>query len=267
MTSAVQGISIDQLEVSDAWKKKFELMEEAGIKQMPYFEMLKGDRFKALPLKSRHGIMFNFWALLFGVLYYFAKGMWKKGSVILSVSMLINAVLSFVAFTIGQELPSVLYWIFPAVFCAQFANRDYYALKTQGEAMWAGLPKFLGNPVVAVLFPVITFVLALSVVMAQVQGSQKIYAEPLSCDSISVHDTVKEIARGEVTKSIPANRVSEFDYQLSAVVPVSSDGQGEFSCSAQFSLIAGGSTLGVFPITFKVSLQTDGQFYVNVFGL
>jgi|GEM_PF-510011 len=264
MTKAVNEIALDQLDVSDNWRKKFDLMEGLGIKEMPFLKMLSGEKFKALPFKDRYGIMFNVWAMIFGAIYYIAKGMWKKGAVILGLSFILAAVLSIVETATGKVVPSVLYWIVPALFCAQFANRDFYAFKVQGESMWSPFPKVVSTSVGAILFPLLSLLLAVGVLASIGNGG---FSEPLTCQSPTVLDTVKGIAKDEVAKSIPADKVADFDYQLSNVTQKTASENDGFSCSAMFSLIAGGSVLGQYPITFQVTQSAEGQTYVNVFGL
>jgi len=61
--------------LSEKWKARFALIEKAGG------PTLKGMRGLSLGENFRvyFSIHFNFLALIFGVFYYLAKGMWRKG--------------------------------------------------------------------------------------------------------------------------------------------------------------------------------------------
>lgn len=253
MTSTVPNPTIVDLEISDTWKKKFEFMQEArGAK------LIKGISFK-----ERFDLVFNIWAMVFGVFYYIAKGMWKKGLILQGIFLLMGVGLLLLEQVVGKTIPAVFYWSVPAAFFAICANRDYYALKVKGKSTWDALPQFVGLPLIVSLFfgsCVLIFVAFYSLVNGYTGQ------EPLGCEAPSVQETVIDLARGEVKKSIPVNKVSEFSYQMNNIHPLG-EGDGVFTCTAQFSLVAGGSILGSFPITYEVSSGTDGGFYVQVYGL
>jgi hypothetical protein len=72
---------------------------------------------------------FNWWALLFGPLWYFAKGLWGKGLLLLLVAV-VAAGITFMIFGIGGWLV----WIWAAA----KANEDYYIY-------WRARQQALGN--------------------------------------------------------------------------------------------------------------------------
>ena len=260
MTSAVQNESIDQLDVSDKWKQKFELMEKAGIKEFGYLKMLQQDKFKGMPFKQRHSIQFNNWALVFGVLFYFAKGMWKKGALILAISWLLAAVLIGVESLIDTEIPAVFYWIVPAILCAQFANRDYYMLKLRGETMWPSAPSFLSNATGAIL----SIVLALGAVMGV---SVPVNDASNICDSSDVKKIVFGIAQTEIAKALPPELAKQVGFELTDVSQgVLNEENGQKMCSATLGMMIK-AKIRPFPITYVVEDQGLNQLYVTVHGL
>ncbi len=102
--------------VSDAWKQKFALIEKAGGAQLPKIrELAFGERFK---------IIFNVWGFLFGPIYYFAKGMWKKGIVIFAIGMALIVTLSMICDAAGIS-DAITTFIVPAIF-ARRSNIDFY---------------------------------------------------------------------------------------------------------------------------------------------
>lgn len=119
---------IDNLDVSDSWKKKFKKMHtvydknySCGIIKSP-FNWKPNEKFKTMSYSERRKVVaaFNFWAFLFGVFYYFAKGMWKQGFIWLFIIVAVSLLLTSV-FHLSSGLgygASVIY--------ALSANRDYF---------------------------------------------------------------------------------------------------------------------------------------------
>ena len=70
-------------------------------------------------------ITFNIFSFLFGVLWYFYKGIWKKG-----FSYLVAAVM-LCFFVDAWLVPLIITFI-----CTIEGNYDYYLLKTQGKDWW-----------------------------------------------------------------------------------------------------------------------------------
>jgi hypothetical protein len=117
------GISaIAGLNVSEAWKARFSLIEKAGG--------VKLKKFKELKLGERLKVRFNLYALLFGPIYYIVKGMWKKGLtmfVLLAVAVIMLAVLG-----VGSRS---LDGVGAALFCIQ-ANIDFYKKTVLNQNEW-----------------------------------------------------------------------------------------------------------------------------------
>lgn len=66
-------------DLSALWRIRFDLIEKAGGPKRPLF--------KQLSFTERFRLGFNFWAVLFGPLYYLAKGMWRKALTMLGLSI------------------------------------------------------------------------------------------------------------------------------------------------------------------------------------
>lgn len=62
----------------------------------------------------------NWWALWFGIIWYFTKGMWAKPLAMLVIGVVFGGA------------PAIVFWIYSAV----FGNYDYYLLKKKGTQFW-----------------------------------------------------------------------------------------------------------------------------------
>lgn len=62
----------------------------------------------------------NWWSFLFGCFWYFSKGVWAKGLIILVITI----------FSGGVAIP--LIWIY----CGLLGNYDYYLLKARNNQFW-----------------------------------------------------------------------------------------------------------------------------------
>ena len=78
---------------------------------------------------------FNIWALLFGPLYYLAKGMVVKGLLYVFVAVLWGIA---VGLFIGEDvnLFSLILCNLPWGVFVGFANYDYYLFKVKGKHLW-----------------------------------------------------------------------------------------------------------------------------------
>lgn len=119
---------IASLDVSDGWKAKFHLIEQAGGVKLPRLKTLStGERLKA---------SFNILGFFFGPFYYLSKGMWKKG-----LSLFLVCVAVIIALTVALELAGLgrfvksLGYGAGAVFAIR-ANIDYYKKKVLGQNGW-----------------------------------------------------------------------------------------------------------------------------------
>jgi len=125
-TQGATSSTISAQEISDAWKKKFVLLEKAGGPKLPkYRELAFGDRIKAV---------FNVWGFLFGPFYYLAKGMWKK-AIVLTVLCIAAIVIIEIILRDMKVSGAITNFIAPAIFASR-ANIDYYKKIILGENGW-----------------------------------------------------------------------------------------------------------------------------------
>lgn len=140
--------------LSQAWQRKFGLLEKVGADHQSIYRAMGTAEYKALGFRDKQRITFNFWAFIFGPLYYFAKKMWAKGVLILALIWLFSTILTLVEVALGFGLPEVVYWIPGAVICAQLANHDYYRKVMMDETAWPGTPGFFTKPLGLTIAPI-----------------------------------------------------------------------------------------------------------------
>lgn len=149
--------SINELDVSESWKKKFEILERAGE-----FKNGSYENFKSLGFMERRKIGFNFIAFIGQPFYYFFKKMWGKGWVLFGLSVLINAAITVVEIVAKIHVPNAVYQIVPAVMFAQMANYDFYRFKVHNETVWKPFLK-LNKPAAYIGFAVVSIAILLGV--------------------------------------------------------------------------------------------------------
>jgi len=125
-TQGATSSTISAQEISDAWKKKFALLEKAGGPKLPKAsELAFGDRINAV---------FNVWGFLFGPFYYLAKGMWKKAIVLTILCIVAIVIIEMILRNMGIS-GTITNFIAPAIFATR-ANIDYYKKIMLGENGW-----------------------------------------------------------------------------------------------------------------------------------
>lgn len=122
--------------LTESWRQRFEI-----------FDRIDGaffSRWKELSPDERTRAGFRWPALVFSFLYYFAKGMWEKGLLFMTVYALLGMVLG------AAGLPGVLVWFWVGALCVACAASDYYKRVEHGERIWPWLarrmPGFLRSP-------------------------------------------------------------------------------------------------------------------------
>jgi hypothetical protein len=120
-------LDVETETISDSWKKRFELLEQAGGVKMP--------NIKKMPFRERMKIVFNVWGFLFGPFYYLAKGMWKKAISLTGVALLIIVVLGLICGALGVS-DTITNFVAGAIFATR-ATIDYYKkIKLQDNGWW-----------------------------------------------------------------------------------------------------------------------------------
>jgi hypothetical protein len=115
---------IARLNVSEAWKRRFRLIEKAGGPDLP--------RFRDLPFGERFGLNFNVLAFFFGPIYYLAKGLWRQAALYLVIAVALLFLLDAMGF---GEFSRGLGYGFAAVYALR-ANVSYYKKAVLGDAPW-----------------------------------------------------------------------------------------------------------------------------------
>jgi Protein of unknown function (DUF2628) len=120
--------NISSLAVSDNWKAKFYLLEKAGGVKMAGI--------KALSASERMKITFNFFAFLFGPIYYAVKGMWKKGLALFAASVVVILLVSLLLELAGLgRFANALGYGAAAIYAIR-ANIDYYKKMVLKQNGW-----------------------------------------------------------------------------------------------------------------------------------
>lgn len=125
--------TINNLTVSNKLKEKIRLVHENvhGTKLgFPNYKTLQNTASNRMAIGGK---LFSVWAFLFGPLYYFAKGMWRKGVALIGITCLL---MMAVAVMTDNEVVFQLVSLFPGVICSQCAYPDLYRKLVKNEVFW-----------------------------------------------------------------------------------------------------------------------------------
>jgi len=156
-----------EISVSEKWQERFELFERIGADDTLISKFFGTPAFKELDSKEKKSIKWNSLAIVFGPLYYFCKGMWQKGAVLLGVVWLFAALLTLIETAIGKSMPALMYWLPSAIICGQLASFDYYRHVKHGDRTWSFMPGFLSTTGGAIACAVGAFILLCAVESSQ----------------------------------------------------------------------------------------------------
>jgi hypothetical protein len=112
--------------VSAGWKKKFALIDKAGGVDMP--------NASKLTFWQRFTVKYNFWAFLFGPIYYMVKGMWKRAITLTGAAIVLTIVLAVVAGYFHRSFPGI--GLLAPIMFGVFANEHYYKKVVQRNNGW-----------------------------------------------------------------------------------------------------------------------------------
>lgn len=144
---------------STFWRERFEILD--SLPQVSsIFSLGKTQEFKSLDKKSSHKVMFNVYAFIFGVFYYFFKGMWEKGIIILFISMAYTLSLSIFEEALEFQIYSALYWVIPSSIIAIIATFDYYKKVSENQRIWPALHS-LNNKLILIAMVLIVILLCI----------------------------------------------------------------------------------------------------------
>ena len=101
----------------------FDLIDKAGGPKLP--------NIKTFDFGEKMKVSFNIFAFLFTIIYYLYHGMWKKGIVLLAISV----VLSIIVDSFIPSLSSIS-WLITSVIFATRANVDLYKKYKLNDDGW-----------------------------------------------------------------------------------------------------------------------------------
>lgn len=120
----------NDVEVSESWRQRFEFFEEFGI---PNSTPESRQAYRRLPLGAKFRLTSNLWAFLFGPIYFFVKGMWRKGLVLAGLAIALAVVV------LGLGTPDLVdraaSLVVPAL-AMTTANYAYYLHAVMGSRSW-----------------------------------------------------------------------------------------------------------------------------------
>ncbi|KWX60247.1 DUF2628 domain-containing protein [Mycobacterium sp. NAZ190054] len=124
------GGGYDVWRLSETWRIRFAYFETYG----PVSSTPEGKQaFRALSFWDRIRISSNLWAFLFGPIYFFVKGVWRKGVTLLLLACVLAVVLVFV--DVGAVVERAASLIVP-VLAMTTANYAYYLHVVAGSRSW-----------------------------------------------------------------------------------------------------------------------------------
>jgi len=120
VVAAIPVASVDyasRQDISESWKRKFQLIDKAGGPGMP--------NIRSLTFGERMSVSFNVLAFLFGPFYFLMKGLWRQaiGYTVIALALYYTGLVGYV----GMGL---------AALQAVRANVGYYRKVVSGDAPW-----------------------------------------------------------------------------------------------------------------------------------
>ncbi|MBI5734263.1 DUF2628 domain-containing protein [Mycobacterium adipatum] len=116
-------------ELAASWQRRFAFFDLYGL---PNSSPTAKAAYRTLPFWDKVRLTSNVWALLFGFVYFYAKGMWRKGTTILGAGVGLGALLS-VLHAPGFLSQVVTFGFAGAIMTT--ANYAYY-LHVRGSRSW-----------------------------------------------------------------------------------------------------------------------------------
>lgn len=118
------------VELPAVWQRRFDFYSRFGL---PWSTLQARAAFTALSLGERLRLAFNIPAFLFSALYFFVKGMWRKGLVLGVAGFVIGTVIA------ALGLPDAVVWLWDLAFwtmTATIANYAYFLHATRRSTSW-----------------------------------------------------------------------------------------------------------------------------------
>ncbi len=130
---AERGAAIRSAEtaaLSDAWRRRFALIDTAGGPKLP--------NLKQLSSRQQIQLSSNLLGFLFGPFFYLAKGMWRKALTLTVVAVIASFAVEFAMRSVGvsEYVASSGSSMVGAALFAMRANIDYYKHVRLGNRDW-----------------------------------------------------------------------------------------------------------------------------------
>jgi len=136
-----------------SWQERFRIFDSVNVSADSYFQ--HQEKINDLPRKEKKKVSLNWLAFLFNILYYYAKGMGTKGTLLWVIATLTHTVV--VSF--APQFAMIASWLVSAAIANAFANTDFYRKVKFDEKGWPFLPSFLDGPVGAIVLLVVAIVI------------------------------------------------------------------------------------------------------------
>ncbi|GAS90228.1 uncharacterized protein RMCB_4324 [Mycolicibacterium brisbanense] len=116
--------------LSPAWQRRFDFFNVYGL---PNSSPESKAAYRSLPFGTKFRIGSNFPAFFFGPIYFFVKGMWRKGLTLFGLAMALSVVLVVldVPDSVGRAAGIAV-----ASVAMSTANYAYYLHVTRGSQSW-----------------------------------------------------------------------------------------------------------------------------------
>lgn len=121
--------------LSKKWQERFAFFDQHGGPQAPGYKAA----FKALPFKKRYLIAMNLIAFLFGVIYLFVLGMWRKNLSFLAIILGIGVVEGIIELSFDTTIPRGIDWGLNTAMATMYGmstNYGYYLKEVKGSKSW-----------------------------------------------------------------------------------------------------------------------------------
>ncbi len=158
---------IEELKVSNGWKKRFQLFNSIGGSEAKSIITLTihNKKYSALSWWDQSSLVCLLWPLIFGGFWYFAKKMWGKGFVLTGLVMLIKSLFIITTCTLHIESMARFYVFgaFAVGIYSYLGAFDYYKFKVCNEKMWPGFGIFKRTPIIT-LFVILSLLVLVATI-------------------------------------------------------------------------------------------------------
>lgn len=164
-------------------EESFSVLEQLGAEQRSPLAVIRSPEYWALPLAQKFKL-FNFWAFLFGPLYYLSKGLFMKGALVFGAFCIWRVVVFMFSAIFGIEPWLIERWVLPCLVTSHLASYDLFRFSKRGEVLWDGAPPLFSTPRGFIGIPLASFLLVLMLpgskekIEGESQPSPKVQQEP-----------------------------------------------------------------------------------------